>query len=380
MILFIKKISLWFLLLNKRFYKRYIFLILLSFIPLLAVGLRTMSKEDSGILKILLYQEGVSTSCEIMQQLADKNGLIQYEIVEDFSDGYNIVRQGKADSLWVFPEELSERLSLYVNRKIDTVIDVYVREDTTQTKLVREQLYALLFPAISKEVTKIFLEEQEGLQAIHIEQLQEDLNYFYTKNQVDGSLLNFSYLGDSEETPTTKNNYLLSPLRGLLAVTILLSGLATTMFYMQDEKDNLFSWMPIHHYRLFVPFYLFTGTLNAGIVSLIGLYLSGVFTHWLREIILMLLYVLLVVIFCDILRLLCKDLAKLGAIIPILLIVTLIFCPIFLNLQFLPGFKYFLPVYYYLQNAYGIGILGKTLFYLGVLILIEQILPRKQNA
>ena len=377
MIQYIKKIALWFLLLNKRFFKRYIFLVLLSFIPLLAVGLRTMAKEDSGILKILLYQEGSLENCEIIQQLVDKNGLVQYQTVDNLANGYDIVRQGKADSLWVFPEDLQDTLVNYLNAKNNTVIDVYVREDTIQTKLVREQLYAFLFPTISYELTKIFLEDQSKLQEVGQDKLQEHLEHFYPQNQVEGSLLDFSYLGDSEESEPAANNYLLAPFRGLLAVTILLCGLATTMFYMQDEKDKIFQWMPIRHYRLFVPFYLFTGTLNAGIVALFGLYLSGTFTHWLREILLMLLYLLLVVVFCDILRLLCKDLAKLGAIIPILLIVTIVFCPIFLNLRFLPAIKYLLPVYYYLQNTYGSAMLLKTLLYLGGLVLVEQLLPRK---
>ena len=53
----IRHFFLYYALLSKRFFKKFSFIILLCTVPLLVLGLKNVSTEDTGMLKILLYAE-----------------------------------------------------------------------------------------------------------------------------------------------------------------------------------------------------------------------------------------------------------------------------------------------------------------------------------
>lgn len=371
----LKKAGIWFLLLNKRFLKRYLFTAILLMVPLLVAGLRVISQEESGVLRVLLCQEKESVSGEIVQKLLDKNGIINYEEVKTKEEGYEQVGKGKADCLWVFPENIEEQICQFVQGNQDGVIKVYLKEDTVQTKLVREQLYGVLYPMLSYQLTNQFLQNQDELEYIDRKELQKNLGVYYEENQVKGSLLKFIYLDDAEyDRFREENNYMITPLRGILALLILLCGLSVTMFYMQDERNGIFQWMPIKKRSLFPILYILTGTLDAGIAAFLGLWLSGTFTVGIREIFIMGLYIMAIVLFCNLLRLFCGNIWAIGAAIPILLIVNLVLCPVFLNIRRFPVIQYLLPAYYYLNSVHSSSMLNKMMIYIFIELLLFVIL------
>ena len=66
-----RKMLLWYFMLSKRLLKKYTFLLLLCAIPLLVVGMQVVSKQDSGMLTIVLCQENPedSLSSKIVEDL-----------------------------------------------------------------------------------------------------------------------------------------------------------------------------------------------------------------------------------------------------------------------------------------------------------------------
>ena len=69
----IRRIAVWYYLLNKRLLKKRSFLILLLLVPLLVFGMRIVSKQDSGVLTILLCSS--ETSDDLPKEVVDKLGL-----------------------------------------------------------------------------------------------------------------------------------------------------------------------------------------------------------------------------------------------------------------------------------------------------------------
>lgn len=367
---YLKRAALWYGMLNKRFLKKYIFTILLLMIPLLVLAVREISGEESGVLKVLLYQEGEDPegSTRVVKQLLEKHGVVCYEKAEDLEEAYRTVRRGKADCVWIFPQNLRESISQYLDGERENILTVFVREDTVQTKIVREQLFGVIYPMISYETTRQFIGRQPTFRNISEDVLDEKFEALYEKNRIDGSIFLFAYLDGTEYgSEGEKSNYLTAPLRGLLALLVFLCGFAVTMFYFRDEQEGIFCWMHIRKRKCFPLLYILTGTADAGAAAYLALYLSGTFTDWRRELPLMALYVLAAAGFCNLLRTVNRNLWSYGACIPIILLVSLVLCPVFLHIRRFAAIQYLLPAYYYLNSLYSDIMPMRMLLYTAVL-------------
>lgn len=366
----VKRAILWYMLLNKRFLKKYMFVLLLLLVPFLTAAMRAAAEKDTGVLRVLLYQEGETSgeSTRAIQQLMKKHGVILYEKTENLEEAYGKVRQGKADCLWIFPGNLREAVRGYLRGERQQVLTVFAREDTVQTKLAREQLFGVIYPVISYEITHQFVESQPDFENTGSGQWEEKLEIYYRENQVGGSIFRFVYPdgADSEagERGQEKSgNYLTAPLRGMLALLVFLCAMAVTMFYFQDEKEGTFLWMPVRNRRCFPLLYILTGTADAGAAAYLALYCSGTFIGWKRELLFMAVYVLAVTGFCNLLRILNRDIRSYGACIPVLILVSLVLCPVFLNLRRFPAIQYLLPPYYYLNSIHSNTMLLRMIGY-----------------
>ena len=76
------KMILYYALLSKRFFKKVSFVILLLSIPLLTAGLRIVSHQDSGMLKIILCAEDEDLlTKDIMEALMKEKTVLQFTVI-----------------------------------------------------------------------------------------------------------------------------------------------------------------------------------------------------------------------------------------------------------------------------------------------------------
>ncbi|MCI5509876.1 MAG: hypothetical protein SOW34_08635 [Oliverpabstia sp.] len=371
----LRKAVLWYLLLNKRFLKKYIYPCLLLMLPLLVLGIRAAAKQDGGVLRVVLCaSEGSETEKTTVKSLMEKNGVIQYQWMEGEESACQTVRSGDADCAWIFPDQIQTAVREYLNGERESVLSVYVREDNIPNKLAREQLYGVLYPVISYEITRQFVDKQDMFSNMDIGTLENNLQRLYENNQVNGSIFRFAYLdGSTINNADEKMNYMTAPLRGLLSLLVLLSAMAVTMFYIQDDEEKLYVWMPIRHRQLFPWLYIVTGTLPTGFAACIALRLSGTFTSWGKELLLMFLYVISIAGFCNLLRRICRKKWNFGAVIPIILLVSLVLCPVFLTTRRFPVVQYLLPAYYYLNSVYSTLMMFRFCIYGAVLFSLSNL-------
>ncbi len=367
---YLKKIGIWYLLLNKRFLKKYIFTALLLLIPVLTLAVRSLGGEDGGVLHVLLCQENDDRegSDGIIQELLQKKGIIYYEFVADKEEACAMVRQGDADSMWLFPEDLTQALQNYLDGG-EPAVQIYMREDNVQTKLAREQLYGVLYSRLSLELSRLFIQSQPLFPDLSQAQKDEQIEALYAANGVSGSIFSFSYLDEADMDPD-QVQYLTAPLRGIIALILLLAAMAAAMFWIQDQNDQIFSWMPIRCKRWFPCFYIGVAVGDAALICLLSLYLSGTFTIWKTEILLMILYAVSVTAFANLLQKITGNLKRMGAVTPVLLLVSFVLCPIFLNIRIVPLLQYLLPPYYYLNSLHNGDMAVRFLLYTVVITLL----------
>ena len=102
-----RKIAKWFFLLNKRLYKKPVFLLILALIPALVLGYGQLAQEDSGVLTIALAQKGEDPLArDIMQELKDSSALLRFVICDTPEMAEKMVNESKADGAWIFDDDL----------------------------------------------------------------------------------------------------------------------------------------------------------------------------------------------------------------------------------------------------------------------------------
>lgn len=372
-----RQIGVRFWLLNKRLFKTYSFLVILCLVPVLVAGVRLGTRENSGIAKILLYLPNPEDelSFQIASGLMEDNGVLYYELCDSEEVARKAVESFQADALWIFPRDMRKTLAdaaVSGLRREDGTVAVVQREDDVRMLFTRQILCAQLYPVFSYEMYVDFVRNECGLPDVTEEELREA----YNATLVEGSLFRMEYLDGG---PVEDSNYLLAPVRGILALWLVLCGFAGAMYYMQDEQRGVFSRLPISR-RLSWAFGV-QGVLlfDAIVIMLAALKIAGVFTTWSREIPAAVLLGSSVLVFCNLIRLLCRRPERLGSCIPLMLTGMLILCPVFLDISGLRPIQYLLPPYYYLKSIHTTFYLWGMVCYTIVLAFVCILLYHRQS-
>lgn len=376
----ISKVFLWLALLNKRLLKKISFLIILCCIPLLVLGVNLMAKQESGILRVVLCREDADDLADkVVADLLQMESALSFVEVETKEEAINLVQMNKADAAWIFPGDFEDIMNDCFQKGIwdEALIRIVEKEDNVMLHLSREVLFGRLYSTISYTVYDHFV---RSVVLDGVEVSEEELWESYQKTNMDENMFVFSYLDG--ETADMGTSYVLYPVRGLLALVIVLCGLALGLYFMQDEQNGIFVWMPLNRTVLGSWLYQMPGLADVGVVVLAALFLSGVTVSFLTEILLMFVYLWMVAGFSDLVRRLCGKPVRLGAMIPLLMIVMLAVTPIFMGAPNMKWLQLLLPPYYYINalhnNAYRVGMLVYVVVIFAVNFLILKLQARKR--
>ncbi len=380
-----KRFFLWQYMLNKRLLHKKEFLILLCLIPLLVLGMTLLSKEDSGVVTVLLSVEDEKDSLvgEIVEGMLEEDSIIQYKLVTG-EEAYEGVRAGEADCAWIFKEDFQNKLiGTYTgDEEEDKPVIVVAQEDNVALQLARTKLYGNIFPRLAFLLCEDFLETEvfDG-ESISV----EDLQRHYEANAVEGGLVHTIYVSPDELSDVSEASdkgekqrfsYLVTPIRGLLLILIIVAGLVVTMYYLQDGERGMFAWIPVHKRRWLLYSYVLGAITDTAVVVLLSLLISEGNVLSLREFVVFLFYLPVTAVFCEFVKILCRKKEHLAKSIPLLSIAMLGLCPVFLDLGrgFVP--QYLFPVTYYLRVSNDYKMIFAMLGYTVVLFLASTIYYR----
>lgn len=374
----IKKFFLWLALLNKRLLKKISFLLILCSIPLLVIAVNLMSKQEGGVVNIVLCAEDAEDDLakDVIDNLLSDDNIIHFIQTDSIEESTKLVQSGKADAAWIFSEGFQEEMEAFVEKEYleDGVIRVVEKEDNVMLYLSRELLFGKLYTTLSYMVYEHFVVDD----LLKDEDISEEqLRNNFQKTDNTESLFLFSYLDG--EAADVDLSYMLYPIRGLLALVVVLCGMAMGLYFMQDEERGIFTWMPLNRTVWGSWLYLFPGLLDIGVAVLLALTFSGVFISLPMELGLMGLYLLMVTGFVDVLRRLVGKPVRLGAMIPLLVLVMLAVCPIFMGAPNIKWVQLLLPPYYYLNALHNVTYQWGMGIYVIVIGFIDFVLLKIQQ-
>ena len=359
----------WIFFLSKRLYKKVTFLVLLLLIPLSALALKLASAEDSGFVRVALVNEakGNAFSENLIEDLRSSTRLLRFTVYDTEDDALKAMYGNKVDSVWIFPEELEEKIERYVESRSgnDSFIRVLQKEDSVINRMALERLSGTIYPHLSR---KIFLNYIRGSDRFDLNDMtDEELFAYYDQFYSEDPLFSFDYPDGGTADPKEPVHFLTAPIRGMLAVIVMLCGMAAAMLFSQDEKRGVFAWAkPSSRFWISIASQL-TAVAGTAIMMFFAVFFLGANVSFLRETGILLLFILNATLFCTVLQQGIKRVNVLATTVTILTVLMLIVCPIFFDTRMFKIPQLLFPVTYYIQSAYNNTYLLYSLLYGAVL-------------
>lgn len=353
-----QRLGIWILLMSRRLLRRPSFVIILCLLPCLLFSYRYLiQKEDTSIRVGLYFEEGGSDFSEEMGTALRNNDIFaNFYVCRSEQELYNDVAAGRAECGYVFVKDIQER---FLQKDWEAVITVVVSDNSRYADYISEAVYARLFFTLSDELMTNFLAEHADFSGGR-EEIEQMFSEAYQQAAAQESVFSFQYLDlntnervDEEPGEDTDHNYLTKPIRGTVALFVLLSGLAGLVFWFQDEQEGRFQAFAYYKRPLLNLGSLMLPVFIGGTVAMVCVFLSGIARNPVTEVAFMLLFCLLVTGFCNLLRLLVKSVNAVCAMIPILSVASYLCCPVIMDLTtFVPAIHYIRPILvvdYYLE-------------------------------
>jgi len=343
----LKKYFIWYLMFTKRLLHKVSFIVLLCLIPAIIPVANTFLTEESGIIHVVLCQQDEDpATLRAIEKLKSNDSVIQYSICHSEEEAIRAVETFQADAAWIFEKNLSHLSEQYVLKKSKApLVKTIHREDNTVLQLSREMLYGALYEDIGYNIYEHFAVSNADASLS-----EQEIRDHYESIQRGGDIVEIQYVNSEVESLDT--NYLTAPLRGILALLIVLCTMAAAIYYLKDQQEGKYDWLSPQ--KRLVP--AFALCLSASVLSSLAVYLAlqvtGLSTGLFREFLSLFLFVLCATGFSLVLCVVFRSPGKLGATVPALLILMLVFSPIFFGGSELRFLRLCLPSHYYLYSTY----------------------------
>lgn len=346
---------------------------MLALIPLCGILFGLISGMESGILTVSLASEdGGGISDEIIEQLLCDEGVVRF-VRSEPEEAIASVREGNADSAWIFISDLQEKIDKFAERQSQNncLVRVYQREESVAMMLLREKLLGVLYPYVSHSFYVDYVKNE-----VLSEPESEVVESYYAAVMPEGSeLFDFAFGGKEK---AREGGYLSAPLRGILSIMTVIFGMSVSMMYRADEEKGLFLSLKGIRAPFTVFLYHFMAIFDIAAVMTLSLWFAGVSSMSLREMAILLLFSVATSVFCMNLECIWASTNALAALMPIIAISMAVICPVFVSLDFLRLPSLLFPTYYYLKMSV-VDILVYILLMCGVYAFLSAFFGRGRN-
>lgn len=363
-----RRLLVWLLMICKRLLKKPGFIIIFSSLIILTGAMVVFSGDDGSIITVALFAEDKTetASAEIISKLCGEDSLINYIVFDSEKDARDAVGSGDADAAWLLPDDLGERLHNFTV-SMKPVVTSVMKEKNIYTMLASEKLNTVLYPRLSFGLYYNFIDKNvlpEIDDDMRSDLTDAEIRDYYEKNRYSGELVGLEFYNSDDEV--SSSGFLLSPLRGMLALAVSLTALASVMYFFTDRDRGVFAWVPIRR-QIYVELgYVFVPVAWAGLFTLIALRVGGLFTSLGREAAAIFLYCLMCTVFSVLIGRICSGVLRLGAVIPAVMLAELALSPVFINPPSFAALSRFFPPYHYLNAIYDSSFFIKMAIYIAV--------------
>lgn len=375
------KLLKWLLCLSKRLYKKWLFVILICLIPLSAAALKATSTKSKGFVQIAVVNNAGDIGDKIYHNLTENGGIINFIRYKSDVTAKRDLEAGRLDAVWTLPENTEKRIADFVkNPKGDNYI-VYImrREDNLKTRLALEKLSGALFPFTSRQFFLKCVREDPDFDVSNLSDSQ--IYKYYDDFFNDDKLFKFAFPDNKTQVKESEQNYITSPVRGLLSVVTLLSGLAAAMLFISDDKKGVFSFAKNSNRVLISFIFQLTAVVNIGFFMFVSTFLLGVNAPLWREISVTAVFAINTAMFCTVLQQLVNRIVYFAPLLALISVLDILICPIFFDFTVQKTPQYLFPNTYYINSVHSDVYLKYSLLYtLALAVILSLFYLRKRKA
>ena len=329
----------------KRLWKKPLYVILILLLPVAALCYAAAMQEESGVVSVALAvpENATIQTKQTVERLTEKDGLVRF-LPASAQEAERLVRTGKVEAAWIFPENLEKKTADYLADGGSPVVQVVQREENVLLRLSRELLSGAVYESCVQPVYLQYLRQYDtAFAGLSDGELLAYLDVFRGNDQLFAvETLN----GKALQT----EDYLAAPLQGMFGLLILLSAMAGAMYFVQDRQTGRFQTVP----GRFLGYVEFAGVLVAvmgvGIAAAIAMVLCGLNNDWLRLCGMSAEYMLCCTAFACLTRRLCGKTEVLAAVLAMLSVICLAVCPVFLDIPQLEAVQWLLLPTWYIRG------------------------------
>lgn len=348
-----KKFFTWLHILVKRQFKNPFLIVMLVLIPVTAfiISLVPEKEKESGYIAGL-YVEGTSEddfADEIVDNLVAGHDSIRFVRFDDIASMRESVTAEDIICGYVIPADIKDKLSSEDEAK--GCITSYILPASSLQPAINELVYAELIRLYGYYLMDNYMSTSDIFPKG--DYTSEAFEY-YEKYLVSDETIHVIYeeYGTGRKIESDiKNASFTFPVRGILSILVFLSGMYGCVLFLKDKENGIFQTVT-GNMRTMVRFmYIMIPTVLFSICEVLTLFISVNAVAPGKELCGMLIYIILITIFCSILISIVRKSKILSACIPVILLCSLVFCPVFINADiYIPAIKYvqklFMPYYY----------------------------------
>ncbi len=334
----------------KRQMKQISFCLLLILLPCVTFAFSHMYSEDDTSICVALYTDSDELD-SIIEKLINREGTIFFYRCSNEVSLYQDVSTGHAECGYVFPSTLYDSLDAdHKNNLIQVIISPY----STLTKVINEVVYSEIFEEYSLHLLEEFIENESPITMMNS---NKSTKYYidkavklYHDHLMDGSTFRFIYESPYQK-PITIKSILMTPIRGFISLFILLAAFCGCIRFYNDKENHIYDNRAKYALPHLLILSITVPTILMSIVGLFCLFFTGIMNDFWIETLILGVYNLLVILFVFFLGSMIRKKMIFISTIPIFLIGSILFTPIFLDISaILPSMKavqyLFLPFYY----------------------------------
>ena len=365
-----------YMLLLKRLFKKKSYIVMLAIVPLMVLALKGVSRGDAGLMKIGVYVPGEDyASSALKESIETEPGSFRYIFYDDSDKLIADVKSQKLSEGWICPDNLDEAVeNIVASGQTDEKIEIIIREQGLSHLLGREVLNSRVYESLARQMASTYI-ANKLYKGNPTEEQQEKILKTFDGYEINGNLFEMGYLDDTKPQNNNVTNYIMMPLRGILALWLLTLSIAASMYYLEDEKNGLFIWWKPRFGLIRDFLYYVVIMAIPTIMVLVGLRFGGVSTSLHREILSITIYDFVLICLANILREIIGTIKGLGIITPVLIMASALLSPVFVDFKEGRILQNLCPTFHYL-NSINDAYYLKTLILFGIMLLLIHSIVR----
>lgn len=347
-----KKLFLWLWLLLKRQLKNpavSIFLVGMPVAAAIIVNIPAMTRQELTRVGIVASERD-DISGRVLKQLLNGKYSVEFYRSPDYQSLKEDVRSGRAECGYIFDNNLTEK---YSRKKYDNTILQLNNSSDFVSSMAREIVFAALFSVYAKDMAVDYVKLSpifEGYKERAVQEVSDSYDAY-----LGGTItfhMKFSTLNgaDNERAVPVSDQSDSFQVRGILGILVYLAGLFGCVQWKMDEEKGVFLTLPYSFRIASRPLYAMIPT----VLFALSAELTMIISHSAKypsELWKMLVYAVAVILFSWLMNILIPSTKAMVSIIPVLLIASMVLCPIFINvLTTIPEARFIarllLPYYY----------------------------------